>query len=60
VPLHRLVTWIRSQIQPVPEDAAVCEFDCHRTDCRHGDWVACERRLATASLTEERREAQGA
>lgn len=33
--------WIRD----VPEEIAACEFECRRTDCRHGDWETCERRL---------------
>ncbi|NNJ94522.1 MAG: hypothetical protein HKP57_07250 [Halobacteria archaeon] len=29
----------------VPDEIAVCEFDCRRTECLHGDWAKCERRL---------------
>jgi hypothetical protein len=45
-PFFRLRRWIKSRlIQDVPEDIAACEFECHRTECRQGDWEICERRL---------------
>jgi hypothetical protein len=36
--------WIRRQIGKVPDEDAVCEFDCRRLTCRFGDWERCDRR----------------
>lgn len=41
----RLLGWLQRQVQHVPADLAVCEFDCRQLDCRHGDWESCSRRL---------------
>ena len=32
-------------VQEVPEDVAVCEFDCRKGNCEQGEWEVCERRL---------------
>ena len=38
--------WLREQVvQDVPEDIALCEFDCRKGQCRMGEWESCERRL---------------
>ena len=38
--------WLKEQIvQDVPEDIALCEFDCRKGQCRMGEWESCERRL---------------
>jgi hypothetical protein len=43
---RRLRQWITTRlIQDVPEDTAVCEFDCRKLECRQGEWKICERRL---------------
>jgi len=43
---YRLWNWFRKGlIQDVPEDIAVCAFDCRKPQCRHGEWETCERRL---------------
>jgi hypothetical protein len=40
---------VRNQlIQDVPEDIALCEFDCQKDQCTHGEWESCERRLNRA------------
>jgi len=45
-----VLRWMRDQIQPVPRELALCEFDCRKTTCREVDWRDCKRRLAfTAS-----------
>jgi hypothetical protein len=31
--------------QDVPDDLAVCEFDCHRSQCTWGEWASCDRRI---------------
>ncbi len=38
--------WLREQVvQDVPEDIALCHFDCRKGQCRMGEWESCERRL---------------
>ena len=32
-------------VQEVPDDIALCEFDCRKTQCRYDEWESCERRL---------------
>ena len=32
-------------IQDVPEEIAVCEFDCRETQCTLERWASCERRV---------------
>jgi hypothetical protein len=29
----------------VPEDSAICEFDCSKTECSNEEWTHCQRRL---------------
>jgi hypothetical protein len=42
---HRVKRWLINQvIQDVPEDVALCEFDCRKSQCRMGEWENCERR----------------
>ncbi len=43
--------WIKSQIvQEVPDDIALCEFDCSKEQCCMGEWETCERRLEYEAL----------
>jgi hypothetical protein len=35
-------------IQDVPEDIAICEFDCRTGQCTQSQWESCERRLNRA------------
>ncbi len=43
---RRLWQWIKNRmIQDVPEDDAVCEFDCRKGQCTVGVWKTCESRL---------------
>jgi len=47
--LQRLSKWVLDQIvQEVPEDSALCEFDCRKGQCTQGEWARCERRLCRA------------
>lgn len=32
-------------IQTVPEDSAICEFDCNKPECSQHEWQHCKRRL---------------
>jgi hypothetical protein len=42
--------WLSDQIiGEVPEDGALCEFDCRRLQCVEGEWDTCERRLHRAA-----------
>jgi hypothetical protein len=47
--IQRLSQWVLNQIvQDVPEDSALCEFDCRKGQCTQGEWQECERRLNRA------------
>jgi len=42
--------WLASKIvQDVPEDSALCEFDCERGQCTHQEWATCDRRINKAA-----------
>ena len=44
--VRRAKHWLNEQIiQDVPEDIALCEFDCRKGQCRMGEWESCERRI---------------
>ena len=44
--LAKLRQWAREVlIDEVPAAMAVCEFDCRKLECSHGDWETCENRL---------------
>jgi hypothetical protein len=48
--LRNVWNWISGQIVgEVPEQDAICEFDCPRLQCTEGDWDGCERRLHRAA-----------
>ena len=32
-------------VQDVPEELAVCEFECRKLECTQGEWEVCDRRL---------------
>jgi hypothetical protein len=36
-------------VQSVPLDDALCEFDCRKRQCTHGEWDSCERRRGFAA-----------
>lgn len=37
--------WLKNQLAgDVPDDIALCEFDCPREQCTEGEWATCERR----------------
>ena len=49
-PLQRLVQFVkRGIVCDVPDEIAVCEFDCRKGQCMHGEWAACGRRILKAS-----------
>ena len=38
--------WLQDQfIQTVPDDCAVCEYNCRKCQCTSGEWESCARRL---------------
>jgi len=47
--IRRLSQWVLNHIvQEVPEDSALCEFDCRKGQCTVSEWATCERRLCHA------------
>jgi hypothetical protein len=51
-PFRRLWQRIKNRIvQEVPEESAVCEFDCPKDQCTVGEWKACERRVNKGSIS---------
>ncbi len=47
--LERLWQKIRGEIvQTVPEEIALCEFDCRETSCSAERWRKCQRRISKA------------
>ena len=36
-------------VQDVPDDVALCEFDCRKGQCSDEDWASCNRRLDKAA-----------
>jgi curli biogenesis system outer membrane secretion channel CsgG len=48
--LARFWQWVKDQIvQEVPDDIAVCEYDCRKPQCVMGEWETCDRRLLKAA-----------
>ena len=44
---HRLKSMLFSE---VPREIAICEFDCPRNQCTHGEWATCQRRIQLEAL----------
>jgi hypothetical protein len=38
--------WIISEI---PQEVALCEFDCRKGQCSQEEWAACKRRISRAA-----------
>ncbi len=59
--LDSLRSWFRNRIptpekplvEPVPNDIALCEFDCRKMQCRYDEWESCGRRLRFERLRRE-------
>ena len=46
--------WVKGQfVQEVPQDVALCEFDCRKLQCTMGEWETCARRLETLALQKQ-------
>jgi hypothetical protein len=49
-PFPGIWQWLQNQIiQTVPEDSALCEFDCSKCQCTLEEWQTCARRLNKAA-----------
>ena len=47
--VRRAWAWFAGElIHDVPEDLALCEFDCRKPQCTYSEWSSCERRLKRA------------
>jgi hypothetical protein len=46
----RLRDWFRSQVQDVPVEAELCEYDCRKQECTEEEFATCERRRAHVAL----------
>ncbi len=56
VPRSGATLWQRLKnlfIAEVPQDIAICEFNCARTQCTHGQWETCQRRIDLTSADEQ-------
>ena len=56
--LRNIWDWAWGQlIGEVPQEDALCEFDCRKPQCTEGEWENCTRRLqsATGELVTARR-----
>ena len=41
--------WIKREfIQDIPDDIALCEYDCRKQECTNEEWLTCERRVIRA------------
>jgi hypothetical protein len=48
--LRNIWDWAPGQfVGEVPEDNALCEFDCRKPQCIEGEWENCMRRLQQAA-----------
>jgi len=45
----KLLNWMKIPVAKVPEEIAVCEFECDEHECLLHDWENCERRLHTGN-----------
>ncbi len=54
----KMLQWLISHAAEVPEEIAVCEFDCRKTECLTGDWIQCKRRLRGIPRHDENKESK--
>jgi hypothetical protein len=57
----RFMFFLKKIVAEVPEDVAVCEFECNKTECVERDWRHCERRMGkhTALMQDKEKRAGG-
>lgn len=44
-----ILRWLKQQVEDVPDDLALCEFDCRKVQCTSDEWATCERRINRAA-----------
>ena len=49
----RFMFFLKNIVAEVPEDVAVCEFECNKTECLEGDWRQCERRIRKHTVQQQ-------
>jgi len=50
VSIRQFGKWLKAQwIAEVPEELALCEFDCRKNQCASAEWAACQRRISKAT-----------
>lgn len=48
--LDSLWRWVKGQwVAEVPDDIAVCEFDCRKSQCFFDEWACCGRRISKSA-----------
>ena len=52
----KFVFFLKNIASEVPEDVAVCEFECDKAECLEGDWQHCERRMRGHACQQQGRE----
>lgn len=49
-PVRQLWDRLKKEVvDSVPDDIALCEYDCRKEQCLYQEWATCERRLSKAS-----------
>ena len=44
------IQWCQTElVQEVPQEDALCEFDCRKLQCTQGEWETCDRRIRRAA-----------
>ena len=51
--ISRLMRRLFRPVTEVPEEIALCEFDCSKTECLQEDWANCTRRLASQQQVQQ-------
>ena len=45
--LVKICHWFKAQwVAEVPDDLAICEFDCRKSQCSFDDWSRCTLRIS--------------
>jgi hypothetical protein len=48
--LSRLGHWVQEQVvAEIPDELALCEFDCRQPACSSEEWATCQRRISKAA-----------
>jgi hypothetical protein len=50
--ISQLGVWLKRELlADVPEEPAVCEFECRRIDCRYKEHLDCRRRVSPPAVS---------